>query len=422
MPAPRRALAAVALTTVLAGSACTIQRNGAGPADAARPSRTTSPTRSVAPAAPATWHLARNAPLKPANSFWSVAALDATHAWAVGSEDYSPARPDTSGVPAIQRWDGATWTREALPAADWHGGLNLVAADSATDVFAVGASSGPSPADTVTHVLHNDGAGWHEIPSPLGNGKSMALITGLAVTGGHAWLVGNAGSAVVIKEWNGHAWHSWQAPAECAQPGTSFGGMPTFCTFQSLVAFAPDDVWACGNGAWPGFEGPLLFHWDGSGWHPVQVGVNHKQMYLTAVAGRSSTDLWAVGNLFNTGTPLVVHGDGTHWTVVAGMPDGLLQGVAVDDAGRPWVIRNTTAPSAFLLDHTAGDSWDGGGAPTPPDTVGLSLHGITAVPGTSRMFAVGAAYLPTDPRTVEAVIEEYSPPDTLSFASPVPLS
>jgi hypothetical protein len=183
--------------------------------------------------------------------------------------------------------------------------------------------------------------------------------------------------------------------------------MPTFCTITAITAFSPNDIWAAGNGAWPGFQGPLLFHWNGTAWTAVQVGINQQLSSFTAVVGRSPTDLWAVGNVFNSGVPVVMHGDGVSWTVVDGMPEGLLPGLALDAGGRPWVLRNTRTPEAYLSTCDVAGSWTHTPAPRSSDTVGNSLSAITAVPGTSTMFAVGDAYLPTEPRAITAIIEEY---------------
>jgi hypothetical protein len=293
----------------------------------------------------------------------------------------------------------------SLPAVTWRGALRLVAADSPTDVWAVGGSTGPGVENTVTRVLRYDGSRWSEVPFPVGNTQSVIQITGLSVAGGHAWLVGNKGIETVVEEWDGQSWQARQPPAECLQAGTSFGGMPTFCTITAVTAFAPDDVWAGGNGAWPGFKGPLLFHWDGIRWRAVQVGINQQDYSLTAIAG-SATDLWAAGGP-SGGVSLVVHGDGRSWQVISGVPTARLTDLGLDAAGRPWLIEDFPAPSATLASYT-GTTWTGTDAPRPPDTVGISLYGITAVPDTSLLLAVGAVDLPTVPRTVQAVILEYT--------------
>lgn len=372
-----------------------------GPTPSARPS----PSPSAAPV-PA-WRLADSVPLRTSSLLHSVVAVDATHAWAGGAEQFS-STGDSVTLPVVERWNGRTWTRETLPDLHRSATVRLMAAGSPTDVWAVGTSGEEVPEGAVTWVLHYDGTAWREVPFPVGSTPSSMYFTGAAVTGGHLWLVGTKGSAVIIQEWDGRAWHARKPPTRCERGGTSTGGMPNFCTFTSIVAFAPDDVWACGNGSWSGFQGPSLFHWDGTTWQTVDVGGNQQLYTFDAIGGRSSGDLWAVGNLFNSGTPYVVHGGGSSWTVVGGLPDGLLPGVALDPAGRPWVISNTQAPDATLNLYAPSGSWASARAPRPPDVAGVTLNAITAVPGTDRMFAVGQADLRTSPLTMQAVILEYS--------------
>jgi hypothetical protein len=346
------------------------------------------------------WRIADSPLLESTSNLRSVVAVDATHAWAVGGERYSSAAPDTSGAPVIERWDGQAWHREPLPDLKWPGFLHYVAADSPTNVWAVGSHTGSSLQDTVTRVLRFDGTGWREVPFPIGGNPGSVLITGLAVTGSHVWVVGNKGAAVVLQEWDGKAWHARQPPTRC------LGGIPTYCTFTGITAFAPNDIWAAGNGSWSGFEGALLFHWNGSDWQTVDIGSNGHQFSMNAVHGRPPSDLWAVGNLFNAGTPYVVHGDGRSWKVVGGLTDGLVPSVAVDSANRPWLVRNDQSGNALLTTFAAG-AWADTRAPRPPDAVRMHLETITAVPGTDRMFAVGYVDLPAESPLMRAIIVEY---------------
>jgi hypothetical protein len=363
------------------------------------------PAASSAKPAPPRWRLAEAAASEPTSVLWDVTAVDATHAWAVGHEKYSPDQPDTSGVPIVDEWDGDTWSRMDLPGVTWHGGLRLVAAASATDIWAVGGSAGPDLDDTITRILRHDGTSWTEVPFAEGNSPSIMQITDLAVSGEHAWLIGNKGSEVVIQEWDGSAWRRHIAPDECRQGGTSFGGMPTFCNVTGITAFAPDDVWVAGNGAWPGFKGPLLFHWDGTKWAAVPVGITNAETAFSEVAG-SPGDLWAVGHTAGYGGPIAVHGDGREWEVVEGLPVARFTDIAVDESGAPWVLENFSA-GAKLATHASG-RWAGTDPPFPEDAVGGAMQGITAVPGTPNMLAVGYVDLPTEPRLLRSVVLEYA--------------
>jgi hypothetical protein len=70
-----------------------------------------------------------------------------------------------------------------------------------------------------------------------------------------------------------------------------------------VAAFAPGDVWGVGfSGA---IAHTLSEHWNGSAWtvvptadgNPASSGTN----VLRAVAGVSSSDLWAVGSFLDAG-------------------------------------------------------------------------------------------------------------------------
>ncbi|MFI6327695.1 hypothetical protein ACIBBG_05290 [Micromonospora chersina] len=399
---------AVTVAAVLLASGCTGERAGTSTSPApSGPAATAAggPPEAVVTNAPApAWRLATMPELAgPTSVLWDVATVDATHGWAVGSEAYSPDQPNDSGTPLILQWDGTRWARAALPAITWHGRFDLVAADSPSNVWAVGSTAAARPEDQKTHVLHYDGTAWREVPLPRRDSGSYALITGLTVAGGHTWVVGNRLHEVIIEQWDGRSWRSHLSPAECRTGGTSIGGMPNFCTVTAIRAFRADDVWAAGNGAWTGFKGPLLFHWNGSGWRTVSVGVNGQESSFTALAGRSSGELWAVGD-----GGLAVRGGGGSFEILGGAPRGALPDVATDMAGMPWLIDNSPAPSAALATHGTG-GWVDMPAPQPAGAVGMSLHGITGTPGSPLMFAVGAADLPTSPRHLRAVILEYVP-------------
>lgn len=409
MTAGRRLASVMVALIMIAGC-------GPQPADPApRENRSPTAPRSSStskppPPPPPEWRLATLPATTPTSVLHDVAAGDATHAWAVGSDGYSPEEQYTTGAPIVLEWNGSRWSPALLPAMPWKGSFRLVAAGSATDVWVAGGPMSHDIDDNVTHVLHYDGDSWREVPFPEGTTPSPLSITDMSVADGHVWLVGYRGSETtpVIWEWTGQAWRDHEPPTECVRGGTSFEGMPNHCNMTGVKAFADDDVWAAGNGAWSGFLGPLLFHWDGATWQAVQVGVNQQKLALQAIDGSSAADIWAVGdNIPQGGGTLAVHGDGTTWQVVDGLPAKFLPGVAVDKAGSPWLLENTTDPSATLSTFAAGQ-WADTPAPTPPDTVGMTLKAITAVPGTTRFIAVGAADLPTTPRLLQAVLLEYS--------------
>ncbi|HEU5471079.1 MAG TPA: hypothetical protein VFV67_10530 [Actinophytocola sp.] len=400
---------AITAVLVLAVSACshppsgpTLAFGGARPA-----SGTQSATATTPPRAPG-WYSATPPPTKPTTMYWDVAALDATHAWSVGGGDgYSVDAPATTGHPLVAKWDGRQWTRMELPA-DWKAtGVSLVAADSPTNVWIKGSPWITSPDANLTMLLRYDGSNWQQVAFPPGATPSSLTITGMAVVGGHTWLVGHEGVKTIIQEWDGQTWKAHQPPAECTQGGTSFAGMPNFCNLNSVTAFGPDDIWAAGNGAWAGFKGPLLLHWDGTGWQVVQVGSYNEEFTLVAVAGRSGTDVWAAGHINMGGKQLVVHSDGKSWQAFRDLPDAVMTDLTVDADGQPWLIRTYPPASTTTFTTYADGKWTDTLVPTPNGASGVSMKAVTAIPRTRHLLAVGGVDLPTNPVTIQAHFMDY---------------
>lgn len=330
-----------------------------------------------------------------------VAAADSAHAWAVGVEGYDPAQQYTTGDPLILKWNGIGWSRSSVPAVQGKVSLQHVAASSVNNVWVTGSLMAHDPGDNTTFVYRYDGSAWTRVPYPAGATPSTLSIRDLSVVDGRAWLVGYRDNRPVFHEWTGQAWVEHEAPAECVNGG----GIVNFCTVNAVKAFAPDDVWAAGNGMWNGFAGPLLFHWNGTAWRAVQVGVN-QQMTFQSLDGRSSKDIWAVGDAGGMGSgSLVVRGDGTTWQQVGGLNASRVPGVAVSRSGTPWVIGNLMPQAAFNT-YTSG-AWVT--TPAPPYGSGTAYNAIAAVPGTDRVFAVGYTDVPgTSPLRLRAVIASYS--------------
>src|SRR5215470_10817069 len=132
---------AAGVVVVAALSGCDLQGNGNGEVTRIGGTPTVSGSATSGPSVTATappttpamtvtpvWHLVDVPALRPPTSvLHDVVAIDATHAFAVGIENYSPEQPDTSGVPVMLQWDGRRWSHQQLPGITWHGGLSKVA-------------------------------------------------------------------------------------------------------------------------------------------------------------------------------------------------------------------------------------------------------------------------------------------------------
>ena len=108
--------------------------------------------------------------------FISADALSPANVWAVGN---SPSGP------LIAHWDGTAWTITPSPAP---GTLTGITARSASDVWAVGYTTGPQ-----TLTLHWDGTTWTTVPSPnVGSASQLASVSaspGAAIV----WAAGYSG-------------------------------------------------------------------------------------------------------------------------------------------------------------------------------------------------------------------------------------
>jgi hypothetical protein len=104
---------------------------------------------------------------------------------------------------------------------------------------------------------------------------------------------------------------------------------------------------------------------------------------LEAVAATSATNAWAVGDLGQQGTPLIVHWNGTKWSrVPAGAPaDTELHAVAASSPGNAWALgwtyhTDSTIATSVLL-HWNGRAWRQVPSPAPSGAV-LSSVSVTS--------------------------------------------
>src|SRR5205807_1672764 len=103
----------------------------------------------------------------------------------------------------------------------------------------------------------------------------------------------------------------------------------------AVAAVSPSDVWAVGytEGSASGVDVPLIEHYDGKSWRIVASPYPGPSQYnaLYAVTALSSSDVWAVGyanenSRGQNGTALIEHWNGTQWKLV----DNPVAGYATD--------------------------------------------------------------------------------------------
>jgi len=176
----------------------------------------------------------------------SLKAISASNIFAVGSS------VDSLGnrTPLVEHFDGTKWSVMSVPHITG-GQLADIAIVSSSDIWAVGAVSGATPA-TVT--MHFNGLQWTRVPAP-----TAALIAVTALGTNNVWAAGSQlGRSTVIEHWNGTSWKVVTSPNTGAATA-----------LNSISAISPTDIWAAGCAACGDVGGntpALIEHWDGTSW------------------------------------------------------------------------------------------------------------------------------------------------------------
>ncbi len=198
-------------------------------------------------------------------------------------------------------------------------------------------------------------------PPPPGLDYLLADVS--AVSSSDVWTVGGrAGCDPVTLHWTSKRWNAVAAPKP-----------PDTCaTLTGVAAVASSDVWAVG-GAAPvqgiGIQ-PLIVHWDGSAWSIVPSPPVATYSNLNEVWAESPTDVWAVGHEQEQVGPaqaLTEHWDGNQWAViespsVPGADLTVLQAVTTVSSNDAWAVGwsftlSDPSPYHSVIEHWDGSSW-----------------------------------------------------------------
>ncbi|MFH1148963.1 MAG: hypothetical protein V1748_00655 [Actinomycetota bacterium] len=237
------------------------------------------------------------------SSFGGVAALDARHAWAVGTDG------------SIYFRDGRSWERQ----------------DSGTERSLIGvAAADPDHAWAVydNGVLTFDGKSWS---ADAGLRGASGLRAVCAADASHVWVVGVSG---LILFFDGESWSRQES-------GVDWG-------LASVCSAGPDRAWAVGEGGILAFDGQT---WRRE-WSSGDSGVSAR---LTGVTASDAGDAWAVGfSADTTYLPVSVFLQrvGGSWFVAHREPDMRFTLVHIDAESRLWA-----AGSGYALVKYQDGAW-----------------------------------------------------------------
>jgi hypothetical protein len=160
------------------------------------------------------WHVMPGAliPVTGHDFLSGVAGSGPNDVWAVGRTFRHP-------VPLIEHFDGNSWSQVTQPVSGYNSSLNSVSVVNATDAWAVGTQN---LSDTVTE--HWDGKAWTLVhsPFPTANNAQNDLTGVVALGRDNVWAVGqtlsNFSSLQTLAEhWDGTAWSIVTTPDPTGQ-------------------------------------------------------------------------------------------------------------------------------------------------------------------------------------------------------------
>ncbi|MEO8286509.1 MAG: S-layer homology domain-containing protein [Chloroflexota bacterium] len=282
----------------------------------------------------------------------------------------------------IARWDGAAWHSIGSGLDGSVGPLVRSIVVSGTEVYAGGFFTGTGGVP-LGRVAHWSGTYWDDMGGGVSGGGPQylgPLVSAIAISGTDVYVGGDflqAGGLTVnsIARWDGTRWHSLGTGVQGAVRSISISG---------------DDLYVGGGFTTAGgVPANNIARWDGSGWHPVGQGTDDS-VFTTVVSG---TNLYAGGifrsvydpdgtsvpascvarwdsvgghwnvmgdqtNYFGFTGSLAVSGnrvyaggvatngllqyDGSTWTPLGSGVNSTLDGMAINAAGRLFVVGNFT--------------------------------------------------------------------------------
>lgn len=256
--------------------------------------------------------------------------------------------------------------------------------------FAGGSLGGTAPG----LALHFDGNGWTDLNAPTAN--TLWWVFGKSVN--DIFFVGEMGT---ILHWGGKSFVQQQSGATDTLYGIwgaadddlwAVGGTPdassTAIHFDGTSwtpASLPQNggayfkVWgSAANDVFVVGQYGKIYHFDGRAWTEQQSGAG-KNVSLFTVAGRSSTDVYAVGG---QGTAVALHYDGSSWSPVPGIDLSLTSGLSGVSVAATGDVSVTGLAGAKF--RGTGSTWIDDSSAQPRS----DLHG-TWIAGPNDLFAVG---------------------------------
>jgi hypothetical protein len=325
------------------------------------------------PAAPAV--TAREAGLS------SITCFSATSCIAVGAQD------GVTASPLVETWDGAHWSKNATPdlGEGFSSGLAGVACAQATTCFAVGntsPASGGSQARSMPLIERWNGAMWsvESVPAPPVGANRAGLMSVSCGSATSCTAVGSYDTSTdfgrLIEHWNGSSWSSQSSPSPSPVHESQFA---------SVACASATTCTAVGTTFGTGSKmGEVIEQWDGAQWS-ITSAFKYPGWGLNAV---SCADTW---HCLATGESLALRGEGTVWSDVSPASNQAADMRAVSCTAPLDCVAVAESSGANNAMRWNGSSWQL--QTLPPDSKSENMYGLTCLAAGSCLAAgyVGAA-------------------------------
>lgn len=287
------------------------------------------------------WNIVRSENVGGMSVLQDVVAISESDGWAVGFSGPTPQRT------LIERYNSDYWSPVPSPnVGPDDNELRGVSAASANDVWAVGSYNDGTAERTL--ILHWDGTSWSVVPSPNPGGSSVDnILESVTVVpgtmGAQAWAVGRTDGLgvtpqAIILGWNGS---TWEAVTLTPTDGPS--------ELLDVHAGAHDEVWAVGYTTfWSGTSRRTrVMRYDGTTWRE-QKAPNRSagDNTLYSVVAVAPDEMWAAGSDGDQEKTLLMHFDGSDFSFVSspspGGMDRILDLAAVSPQ-KVWGVGRTRA-------------------------------------------------------------------------------
>jgi hypothetical protein len=296
-------------------------------------------------------------------------------------------------VPLAERWNGANWRIQPVPAPAGAGASGFFAISCPT----VRACTATGTYDTSTGALTlaetwSDGS-WRVVATPNPAGADTSELDAVSCTSLRACIAvgawaGSSGNPVTLAEvWNGAAWHAQRAASVSGASSSQFTGV----SCSAAYACTASGYSRGGSGE----AAALAERWNGTGWQvqstPLPAGATADE--LGAVSCASPRTCTAVGAYItgNTVATLAEVWNGSTWVIQstpnpAGASTSQLNGVSCPVAGACVSAGYRVGSTGFgvpLAESWNGSVWSLKYTPNPTGARISELDGVSCATATA---------------------------------------